>query len=599
MAQCPIGDATSRLISTSEQIITCADNNITIEETKRFAEALVANRSAASIFLTCRELPHNGIGDDGIKLLTQAVLQRPDLLSVGFDHCNLSQDGAIIAAAILRQPTSALLTEFNIANNNIEARGIKALCDSLQQGGLALRSLAVCGNEIGVEGAQLLAAMLRTNRTLTALDCGENDIGNEGAQAISHVLLQNDSLTRLNIRGNNVTPDGLRFLAKMLQTNQTLASLDLSDNNIGDEGAELLATALTSNRSLTQLTLSKRVEDAGAVALAMMLQANTTLRELDLRDNRIGHEGLRAFVNTLKENRTVTSLQVVPIEDGNEQQVLIGKLCARNAADRKAVKEKTKLTPQHYSRKLQWTPEVTSVWLQKQGFANQARILEAHGVDGLRLVMLTLEELRAMQVEPHAVRRDLLDAIDRLKRNIELQLRNEWGEEDDPLELEIARLTATAEGPPPEQLTHLQQLELQKEKYAKATPLKALLREQAQLEQEAYYLSETASTTSYGARPSKTRPLTGNLQQNAAALAASGITEPEVISPRRVGSPVRSPRGLTQSMPGSLRSSIVPAVPEKVPYTAILAAQNAEVEALYRGSQHYEKSVSSLPRRIG
>ena len=73
--------------------------------------------------------------------------------------------------------------------------------------------------------------------------------------------------------------------------NTTLTQLDLRDNNIGDAGAASLAEAMKVNTTLTQLDLSRNpIGVAGAAFLAEAMKFNTTVTikyEIHIRSNLI------------------------------------------------------------------------------------------------------------------------------------------------------------------------------------------------------------------------------------------------------------------------------------------------------------------------
>ena len=100
-------------------------------------------------------------------------------------------------------------------------------------------------------------------------------------------------------------------LAAVLEANTTLTNLDLQGNNIGPAGAESLATALKTNRTLTNLNLrGNDVDPAGAEALATALKTNTTLTKLNLRGNNIDPAGAESLATALKTNTTLTNLDL-------------------------------------------------------------------------------------------------------------------------------------------------------------------------------------------------------------------------------------------------------------------------------------------------
>ena len=87
------------------------------------------------------------------------------------------------------------------------------------------------------------------------------------------------ALVQLNLENNSSIGDvGASALAVALQVNNTLTQLNLSGNNVGDEGATALAIALQENTTLTQLILSANsIRGVGASALATALSVNASL----------------------------------------------------------------------------------------------------------------------------------------------------------------------------------------------------------------------------------------------------------------------------------------------------------------------------------
>ena len=98
-------------------------------------------------------------------------------------------------------------------------------------------------------------------------------------------------------RNRGVTDDAAAaVLAAVLEANTTLTNLDLADNSIGPAGAESLATALKTNTTLTNLYLSaNNIGPAGAESLAKALKTTTTLTNLYLSSNNIGPDGAESL----------------------------------------------------------------------------------------------------------------------------------------------------------------------------------------------------------------------------------------------------------------------------------------------------------------
>ncbi len=148
--------------------------------------------------------------------------------------------------------------------------------------------LDLSGNEITCEGVILLADALNNNLTIKELILYNNRIGDKGIRALALELsINNSTLKKLNLGFNDITDDGAQHLAQMLKTNRTLTHLSLQQNHIGDRGTQLLAGVLARhNWSLELLTLfsNKFLSDLSVTALSDMLRLNQSLQKLDIDD---------------------------------------------------------------------------------------------------------------------------------------------------------------------------------------------------------------------------------------------------------------------------------------------------------------------------
>ena len=122
-------------------------------------------------------------------------------------------------------------------------------------------------------------------------------------------------LQNLNLYGNTIGDEGVRAFIGAILTSKTLETLDVGSNGISKDGACALAGALASNPSLTKLGMRGNcIGDAGAVAFSKCLRGscNTRLLSLDLRDNGIGVEGVRALQSSLQVNSRILALLINP-----------------------------------------------------------------------------------------------------------------------------------------------------------------------------------------------------------------------------------------------------------------------------------------------
>ena len=114
-----------------------------------------------------------------------------------------------------------------------------------------------------------------------------------------------------SLEGKGINDSAVTVLAAVLEANTTLTNLNLSLNNIGSAGDESLATALKTNTNLTKLNLrSNNIGPAGGESLATELKTNTTLKNLNLSFNSIGPAGAESLTAALRANTTLTNLNL-------------------------------------------------------------------------------------------------------------------------------------------------------------------------------------------------------------------------------------------------------------------------------------------------
>jgi hypothetical protein len=163
------------------------------------------------------------------------------------------------------------LTNLSLANNNIHATDMPALCGVL--GPLLSRDGDACSNSIVkggggrsdtyTGGAARGGALEKGGRwggcgggggTLTALDLSYNGFGDAGAEELARIInascsshdstLNSALLRALDLRGNNIGPAGATTLVPALSKTTSLTSLDLRSNRIPAETGVLLLKTL-------------------------------------------------------------------------------------------------------------------------------------------------------------------------------------------------------------------------------------------------------------------------------------------------------------------------------------------------------------------
>jgi Ran GTPase-activating protein (RanGAP) involved in mRNA processing and transport len=244
------------------------------------------------------------------------------------------------------------LQSCDLRRNNIGDEALEAMLEALDHS----RSIETFS---GIPIKQL-----ETNRVRSIKLCG-NDLGNNEAAVIAHYMRNNISLRTLDLATNFITATGAVHLGAAFETHRGLVKCDMTGNNIGREGTEAIFKALEAknsalavfnnipfrrmkrnesdfhtldlqNKSLSHeaVFLAQSIRESGCSALkslllannqvalpsvgaafAQLLSVNCTLTKLDLAGNAKFHgadgvEFARAISSGLANNETLTELNI-------------------------------------------------------------------------------------------------------------------------------------------------------------------------------------------------------------------------------------------------------------------------------------------------
>src|SRR5690606_27175216 len=110
-------------------------------------------------------------------------------------------------------------------------------------------------------------------------------------------------LCTLNLGSNGLGVEGIKMLCKGLKGNHVITYLDISSNNIGQAGCEYLAQIFEHVNIKTFILERNQIGDIGAEKLTDGLREvqNCSITHLDIADNNIGVQGIKALCEYLKE----------------------------------------------------------------------------------------------------------------------------------------------------------------------------------------------------------------------------------------------------------------------------------------------------------
>eukprot|EP00762_Andalucia_godoyi_P004972 ANDGO_01364.mRNA.1 hypothetical protein CAOG_05626 len=189
----------------------------------------------------------------------------------------------------------------NLGNVGLEMKDLRCLCACLPFC-LTISSLVLSGNVLGDAGAQEVANLVQQWPSLSSLSMEDCHVSDAGGMSIALAL---GNLNSADLDGNDY--DG-----HLPTKGSRLVFLDLSSNKLANDFAFAFSSSLRTNRSLQTLILSNnRIADKGGVALAEVLRdKNRTLQRLSLIRNMLGFRAGQGFLDMLRSNAVLHTLDV-------------------------------------------------------------------------------------------------------------------------------------------------------------------------------------------------------------------------------------------------------------------------------------------------
>jgi len=213
---------------------------------------------------------------------------------------------------IERVPCIERIQNFNINGCNIGPKGCEAIV-------CAVKAMDEKGAEPhGPDKVTFPASQMLHIQQLTIYKC---DIQDEGAYHISEILRNKFLIEECALAENDIGWPGANDIGLALKANFVLKKLNLNCNPLGDEGIAALADGLRWNGYLETLHVQYcGIGCYGAGALAQDVIGNDYCRltDLSLKGNELEPEGVASIADSLKQNITITSLNLADCGMGND-----------------------------------------------------------------------------------------------------------------------------------------------------------------------------------------------------------------------------------------------------------------------------------------
>ncbi len=279
----------------------------------------------------------NRFGDEGFAEIISSLSVQSQLEGLKLCGSNVGGVGCLALLGLALKDTN--LKKLHLCHNDIDDKGLHALVKGLKKGS-SVDTLVLGGNaSVTTEGLKSLSSLLQSdNCCLELLDLGDMNIGNDGLDVVMDGLAESKSLKLLSLAGNSIddtglaalasrrsnleslvlsensafTAAGLRSLSDAFQVSRNLEHLNLRDNAIDDEGLRALVDGMTNCCSLRRLDLSCN-ESVTAAGLKYLLQAeNCRLKTLELWGTKIGDDKAVAIADGLVGNKSMEGIYFCP-----------------------------------------------------------------------------------------------------------------------------------------------------------------------------------------------------------------------------------------------------------------------------------------------
>ena len=148
------------------------------------------------------------------------------------------------------------------------------------------------------ENIKLISQLLSNSKTLKILDHSGSYTLNEFKCLANckSILLQNLTLSQCHLY-----PATLNVIGEMLSNNKSIKFIKLDHNDITDEGIETLVYHLMDNTTLQQINLRDNLITADGVThlSKLIIRKNSAVTSIDLSDNPLGDKGVNLLLQSL------------------------------------------------------------------------------------------------------------------------------------------------------------------------------------------------------------------------------------------------------------------------------------------------------------
>ncbi|CAD8082483.1 unnamed protein product [Paramecium sonneborni] len=200
-----------------------------------------------------------------------------------------------------------------LTNNHLKEHSLSIFIDSFPD---SLKDLNISQNELGRQGAILIAKLFSRHKNLKSLNIASNFLGDQGAITILNAVQEARTIRKLNLSQNQITDNVTQELQNFLQSNLSIEVLILNWNQLGPQSGIGIAKALNQNKNLKVLDLSYNHlgfnEKSNCIIQWCLLLENPNLAlcHLDISYNQISEKQMVQLQKALIKNNNLYGIHV-------------------------------------------------------------------------------------------------------------------------------------------------------------------------------------------------------------------------------------------------------------------------------------------------
>ena len=308
----------------STSIFSFINNLSQTEEDK--SECLLSNNDIEKLIKAkCKDLNLN-LNEDMIFRFKNYCLNKCKNRKMDLSGCYLGYYSSFVVAEILYSNTQIAI--LNLGNNNLGDDGIKIISNAIKDNRV-LVSFNISSNSISHKGGKILFNNICCQKSIINLDISNsrgmnrNRLTSVGIQNIGKVLTENLYLEMLNLGGNSIKNEGLKYICNGLENNKTLLHLNITNNDIDKYGIEKYVLNIHSSKLISLDISSNNIMDEGIINLTDSLKNFPNIHNLNISNCGIEFKGFHYLLMNLQNMKRIENLNVSKNKISSEKFELI------------------------------------------------------------------------------------------------------------------------------------------------------------------------------------------------------------------------------------------------------------------------------------